>query len=114
MEVTKWLKPSECVSRNGDSASVQAVTRVNAEQASKMLVVNADPLPEWGRPWSMSPRTTGCMGFTGVMATACWYQDIGRNTGDLRRWVRDPTGRPRGTGRAGEGGGQARSTDEAG
>jgi hypothetical protein len=32
MEVTKWLKPSESVSRIGDSASVQAVTRVNAEQ----------------------------------------------------------------------------------
>jgi hypothetical protein len=35
MEVTKWLKPSESVSRIGDSASVQAATRVNAEQASK-------------------------------------------------------------------------------
>ena len=34
MEVTKWLKPSECASR-GDGASVQAATRVNAEQASK-------------------------------------------------------------------------------
>jgi hypothetical protein len=34
-EVTKWLKPSISVSRMGDSASVQAVTRVNAEQASK-------------------------------------------------------------------------------
>jgi len=33
MEVTKWLKPSINVSRIGDSASVQAVTRVNAEQA---------------------------------------------------------------------------------
>ena len=32
---TKWLKPSISVSRIGDSASVQAVTRVNAEQASK-------------------------------------------------------------------------------
>jgi hypothetical protein len=32
-EATNWLKPSECVSRIGDSASVQAVTRVNAEQA---------------------------------------------------------------------------------
>src|SRR3977135_706606 len=31
-EVTNWLKPSECVSRIGDSASVQAATRVNAEQ----------------------------------------------------------------------------------
>ena len=33
MEATKWLKPSVSVSRIGDSASVQAVTRVNAEQA---------------------------------------------------------------------------------
>ena len=33
MKVTKWLKPSISVSRIGDSASVQAVTRVNAEQA---------------------------------------------------------------------------------
>jgi hypothetical protein len=31
MEVTKWLKPSFSVSRIGDSASVQAATRVNAE-----------------------------------------------------------------------------------
>ncbi len=35
MEVTKWLKPSGSVSRIGDSASVQAATRVNVEQASK-------------------------------------------------------------------------------
>src|SRR6267142_2295713 len=35
MEVTKWLKPSISVSRIGDSASVQAATRVNAEQSSK-------------------------------------------------------------------------------
>ena len=33
MEVTKWLKPSISSSRIGDSASVQAATRVNAEQA---------------------------------------------------------------------------------
>jgi hypothetical protein len=38
MEVTKWLKPSISVSRIGGSASVQAATRVNAEQFS----VNAD------------------------------------------------------------------------
>src|SRR6266446_4944144 len=35
MEVTKWLKPSISVSRIGGSASVQAATRVNVEQASK-------------------------------------------------------------------------------
>jgi len=34
MEVTKWLKPSISVSRIGDRASVQAASRVNAEQAS--------------------------------------------------------------------------------
>jgi hypothetical protein len=34
MEVTKWLKPSISVSRIGDSASEQAATRVNTEQAS--------------------------------------------------------------------------------
>ena len=37
-EVTNWLKPSECVSRIGDSASVQAATRVNAEQDPPGLI----------------------------------------------------------------------------
>jgi hypothetical protein len=48
MEVTKWLKPSISVSRIGDSASVQAATRVNAEQAEKDDV-QADRLPYRGR-----------------------------------------------------------------
>src|SRR6202051_962823 len=43
MEVTKWLKPSDSASRIGDGASVQAVTRVNAEQASKRTMRKADP-----------------------------------------------------------------------
>ena len=34
MEETKCLKPSDSGSRLGDRASVQAATRVNAEQAS--------------------------------------------------------------------------------
>jgi len=34
MEVTKWLNPLVNVSRIGDCASVQAVTRVITEQAS--------------------------------------------------------------------------------
>ena len=38
MEVTKWLKPSIGVSQIGDSASVQAATRVNAEQSSKRTI----------------------------------------------------------------------------
>ena len=49
MEETKWLKPSECVSRIGDSASVQAVTRVNAEQASKRTMRRPTRLPYRGR-----------------------------------------------------------------
>ena len=47
MEVTKWLKPSISVSRIGDSASVQAATRVNAEQASKRTMCR--PIRTWNR-----------------------------------------------------------------
>src|SRR5882672_8344671 len=49
MEATKWLKPSECVSRIGDSASVQAATRVNAEQASKRTMRRPTRRPFRGR-----------------------------------------------------------------
>ena len=44
VEVTKRLKPSvKRVTKYGDSASVQAVTRVNAKRASKRVAVRADP-----------------------------------------------------------------------
>jgi hypothetical protein len=49
MEVTKWLKPSESVSRIGDSASVQAATRVNAEQTSKRTMCRPTRQPYRGR-----------------------------------------------------------------
>ena len=49
MEVTKWLKPSISVSRIGDSASVQAATRVNAEQASKRTMRRPTRQPFRGR-----------------------------------------------------------------
>ena len=49
MEVTKWLKPSISVSRIGDSASVQAATRVNAEQASKRSMCRPTRRPFRGR-----------------------------------------------------------------
>jgi hypothetical protein len=48
MEVTKWLKPSISVSRIGDGASVQAATRVNAEQASKRTMCRPTRLPYRG------------------------------------------------------------------
>jgi hypothetical protein len=46
MEETKWLKPSISVSRIGDSTSVHAATRVNAEQAlpREVLVAGIDRL----------------------------------------------------------------------
>jgi len=50
MEETKWLKPSgKRVTKYGDSASVQAVTRVNAEQASKRSMRRPTRLPYRGR-----------------------------------------------------------------
>src|SRR5258706_7652083 len=49
MEVTKWLKPSDSVSRIGDSASVQAATRVNADQASKRTMCRPTRRPFRGR-----------------------------------------------------------------
>src|SRR6202043_2005910 len=47
MEETKCLKPSDSGSRIGDRASVQAATRVNAEQSSKrsMCRPTRRPLP---------------------------------------------------------------------
>ena len=50
MEETKWLKPSgKRVTKYGDSASGQAVTRVNAEQASKRSMRRPTRLPYRGR-----------------------------------------------------------------
>src|SRR5438552_3759923 len=49
MEVTKWLKPLVSVSRIGDSARVQAVTRVNAEQTSKRTMRRPTRQPFRGR-----------------------------------------------------------------
>ena len=45
MEVTKCLKPSDNGHKFGDCASVQAATRVNAEQASKRKMCRPIRLP---------------------------------------------------------------------
>src|SRR3982074_738017 len=49
MEVTKWLKPSISVSQIGDSASVQAATRVNARRSRKRTRRRATRQPYRGR-----------------------------------------------------------------
>src|SRR6516164_9392554 len=72
MEVTKWLKPSISVSRFGDRASVQAATRVNAEQASKRSMCRPTRPPNRGRlirPGGMSEITPSRC--TGALAAAC-------------------------------------------
>jgi hypothetical protein len=72
MEVTKWLKPSISVSRIGDSASVQAVTRVNAEQASKRTMRRPTRQPYRGRLIRLGDRArTTPIRCAGVVATAC-------------------------------------------
>src|SRR6516164_9138034 len=47
MEVTKCLKPPDSGHEFGDCASVQAATRVNAEQTSKRTMCR--PTRQWNR-----------------------------------------------------------------
>ncbi len=61
MEVTKWLKPSDKrVTKYGDSASVQAVTRVNAEQASKRTMRRPTRQSYRGRLIRLGERAKQC------------------------------------------------------
>jgi hypothetical protein len=72
MEVTKWLKPSISVSRIGDSASVQAATRVNAEQASKRTMCRSTRRPYRGRPkWLGEMSEEYAQLLHRVLAAAC-------------------------------------------
>jgi len=95
---------------------MQAETRVNAEQASKSAMWEPTRLNDGeGRRPCASASDRRHRGPTGVMASACMKGEIGRNTGSLSgfRSVRE-TGTPRGSGRAVWGGGEARSSEEAG
>ena len=87
MEVTKWLKPSISVSRSGDSASVQAATRVNVEQASKKDDVQADPTAISGKA-EMAGRVERRLRPTA--APGYWRQHVhkesARNTGSPKAW----------------------------
>ena len=73
MEVTKWLKPLVSVSRMGDSASVQAVTRVNAEQASKRTMRRPTRQGYRGRLTRLGSdeRSSTPSRCAGVVAAAC-------------------------------------------
>src|ERR1022692_4201399 len=88
MEVTKWLKPSECGSRIGGRASVQAATRVNAEQASKRTMCRPTRRPFRGRLIRLGGRAKSKPGrCTGVVAAACTQgkrTQHGRPQGEVR------------------------------
>src|SRR5580704_10703100 len=95
MEVTKWLKPSDSVTIYGDSASVQAVTRVNAEQASKRTMRRPTRLPYRGRlirlgEVSIARRSAAAPGY--------WRQHVhkesARNTGSPKAWAAMPNRTP--------------------
>ena len=60
MGVTKWLKPSISVSRIGDSASVQAATRVNVEQANLNFSGYLPRIPAIGCRPGLEKRRKGC------------------------------------------------------
>ena len=95
MEVTKWLKPSISVSRIGDSASGQAATRVNAEQASKRMMCRPTRHPYRGRlirlggnERSVSPAAAPGQGRRHV------HKESARNTGSPVAWAGMSNRRP--------------------
>jgi hypothetical protein len=73
VEVTKRLKPSvKRATKYGGSASVQAVTQVNAEQASKRSMRGPTRLPYRGRLIRLGKRADEAPSrCAGVVATAC-------------------------------------------
>jgi hypothetical protein len=72
MEVTKWLKPSMQRVTKGDLTSVQAVTRVNAEQTSKRPMRRPTHPHIWGRLTRLGSRAKDIPSrCAGVVATAC-------------------------------------------
>ncbi len=95
MEVTKWLKPSDSVSRIGGSASVQAATQVNAEQTSKMKIVRADLAVVPGKA-DTAGRTSedDAHRRTGVVAAACTQGKRTQHGKPHWRGQGRPTGRP--------------------
>jgi hypothetical protein len=63
---------------------------VNAEQASKRDVAEADPPEFRGRPMPLGEIATALNGSVGVMASACLEKEIDRNTGNPsgeRSWL---------------------------
>ena len=103
--------------RDGDLASVQAVIRVNAEQASKRVMQEPTLLFSGeGRSRWDGTSESGSIGLAGVLAMACTQRgpDVTREAPFGDPGGSGSTGNSREPGWADWGGGEARSTDEAG
>ncbi len=116
MEVTTW---TEALRRDGPpSGRLSEHAGRNASERRAGLEkhdAEADPPLFRGRQPASGKRATRAPGVSaGVLATACVQEGDRGNTGSPVGGVHAPTGLPRGTGRAGQGGGEVRSTDEAG
>ncbi len=115
MEVTKWLKPSISVSQIGDSASVQAVTRVNAEQSSKRTMRRSTRQPYRGRLIRLGEVSEAVRPDA---ASGQWRQHVHkesvRNTGSPKAWSARTNRKPVRDRPGAWGGGEVRSTAEAG
>jgi len=88
---------------------------VNAEQASKRDDAEADPSGFWGRPSSLDKIATASNGSAGVVAPACMEEEIvgTREAPAVAARDRQPDSGD-GLAWAAWGGGEARSSDEAG
>jgi hypothetical protein len=85
MEVTKWLKPSESASRIGDGASVQAVTRVNAEQAVR-------PDAAWQGIHAFRERALASYGARRFFCECLGWKLVGENQSYPASYVSDGNG----------------------
>ena len=98
----------------GGSATIQATTRVNAEQASYTRAAEADPPLKRGRLPAVGKRATRApTGSAGVLAVACMEEGIGRNTGSPAGGVARANRQPARVRLGRQGGGEVRSTKEA-
>jgi hypothetical protein len=114
MEVTRSPKPS--MERTVQRFREQAGRNVSERRAGlEKWRCGSRPGPNAGKADVVvsGERNDPNYGPTGVVATAC-LQGERRNTGGPQRWARDPTGDPRGTGRAVGEVGEVQSTEEVG
>ena len=99
----------------GGSATMRAATRVNAEQASKRLMRKPTRLGSGeGCQRSGSERREHRPAPPGYWRRHAWKRGTDATREALPVAWHAPTDSPRGSGRAGQGGGEARSTGEAG